>query len=99
MAGDWLLLFGRVSENLLIMVVEAGQEMEGPSGRSLHRVRVLIVGRWPADADSPDATTGTPVTDAGVINAVATTAGDGDDAADPVVADLPLRQRRYFLPL
>lgn len=40
----WLLLFGRVSENLLIMVVEAGQEMEGPSGRSL-RVRVLIVGR------------------------------------------------------
>lgn len=45
MAGGWLLLFGRVSENLLIMVVEAGQELVGPPGRRLHHMRLLIVGR------------------------------------------------------
>lgn len=89
------------------MIVEAGQELEGPSGRCLHRVRVLIVGRWnaaaDADADAPGTatTTGTPVTDAGgvttgVINAVA---GDGDDAAEPVADLLPLRHRRHLLPL
>lgn len=46
--GGLLLLLGRDSmdsENLLIVVVEAGQELEGPPGRRLHRVRVLIVGR------------------------------------------------------
>lgn len=110
MTGGLLLLLGRVSmdlENLLIMIVEAGQKLEGPSGRCLHRVRVLIVGRWhTADADAPDATatTGTPITNAngvttGVIKAVATTAGDSDDAAEPVADLLPLRHRRYFLPL
>lgn len=90
-------------ENLLIVVVEAGQELEGPPGRRLHRVRVLIVGRHAADADAPDAAAGTPVTDAGGVttgatNAVATTAGDGDDAAEPV-ADLPPLHHRRLLPL
>lgn len=110
MTGGLLLLFGRVSvdsENLLIMIVEAGQKLEGPSRCCLHRVRALIVGRWhaaDADADAPDATatTGTPIINANgvttsVIKAVTTTAGDSDDAAEPVADLLPLR--RYFLPL
>ena len=89
------------SENLLIVVVETGQELKGPPGRRLHRIRVLIVDGWhTADADASDAatTTGTPVTDdggvtTGVINAVATTAGDGDE---PVADLLPLRHRRFL---
>lgn len=48
MTAGLFLLLGRDSvdsENLLIVVVEAGQELEGPPGRRLHCVRVLIVGR------------------------------------------------------
>jgi len=104
-AGGLLLLLGRDSmdsENLLIVIVEAGQKLEGPPGRRLHRIRILIVGRWhAADADAFDAatTTGTPVTDAGgvttgVINIIAITAGDGDHAT---VADLlPLYHLRFL---
>lgn len=91
------------------MVVEAGQELEGPRGCRLHRVRVLIVGRGhaattggvPVDAAAAAASaSGASVTDAGdvstgVINAVTTAAADGDDAAD----QLPLHRRRCLLPL
>lgn len=81
------------------MIVEARQELEGPRGRRLHRVRVLIVGGGHAAAavdvdvaaasaatSSGTSVTGTGRVTTGVINrAVATTAGDGGD--DAAVAD------------
>lgn len=97
-------------ENLLIMIVEARQELEGPRG--LQRVRVLIVGGRHAAAVvdvaasaavSDTSVTGTGRVTTGVINrAVATTAGDGgDDAAADSTADLLLlhHRRRHLLPL
>jgi len=94
-------------ENLLIVIVEAGQELKGPRGCRLHRVRVLIVGRGhtattgsvPIDAAAATSASGASITDAGgvstgVINAVTTAAADGDDAAN----QLPLQCRRCLLP-
>lgn len=116
--GEWRILLSLLGrgwipclENLLIVIVEAGQKLEGPRGCCLHRVRVLIGGnRYAAGAAvaTADATagfaatagTGTCVTDAvtGVMNAVAS-AGDGDDATNPIADLLPLHHRLYFLPL
>lgn len=97
-----MLLFERaILENLLIMIVEARQELEGPRGRRLHRVRVLIVGGGHAAAvdvaaASAAATSGTSVTDTGRVTTGITNAIDG--GADAVAHLLPLHQRRYLLP-
>lgn len=95
------------------MIVEARQKLEGPRGRCLHRIHVLIVGGGHAAtaaveaAAASAATSGTSVTSGtdrvttSIINAVATTAIDGsaDAAADPVANLLSLHQCRYLLSL
>lgn len=94
------------------MIVETRQELKGPRGCRLHRVRVLISGRDTATADVDAATTsaatsntfitGTGRVTGGIINAVAGDGGDNavaDPVADPVADLLSLHQRRYLLPL
>lgn len=94
------------------MIVEARQELKGPRGCRLHRVRVLIVGGGHAATADVDAAatsaatsstfvTGTGRVTSGVINAIATIAVDGGDnaVANPVADLLSLLQRRYLLPL
>lgn len=89
------------------MIVEARQKLEGPRGRRLHRVRVLIVGGGYAAAAAVEAAaasaaisdtsvTGTGRVTTSIIN-VATTIDSGDDAA--VAPRLLLHQCRYFLSL
>lgn len=92
------------------MIVEAGQQLEGPRGRRLHRVRHVLIGRRTAAASADNVAVDT-------VDTSATTSGDtacgtagtpvGDargttdgDVVEPVAAtgDLP-PGRRCFLPL
>lgn len=96
------------------MIVEARQKLEGPRGRRLHRVRVLMVGGGYAATAAVEAaaasaaisgTSGTSVTGTGrvttsIINVATTAIDSGDDAAaDPVANLLLLHQCRYLLSL
>lgn len=67
-----------VSENLLIVVVEAGQQLKGPRGRRLHRVRHVLIGRYAAAAGVDDVAADTTI--AAVASASTTTTGSGDTA-------------------
>lgn len=72
----------RCLENLLIVVVEAGQELKGPRGCRLHRVRVLIVGGGHA------ATTGSiPIDAAAAADADAAAAAAATSASGASVTD------------
>lgn len=95
------------------MIVEAGQELKGPSGRRLRHVRVLI-GRHAAtaaaaDSIAADATAAASATTTNNTNAgcCVTGAGAGDDVAttDDDLTNKPIDaaglppHRRCFLPL
>lgn len=91
-----------VSENLLIVVVEAGQQLEGPCGRCLHRVRHVLIGRHTAAAGADNVASATTSGDtacgpAGAPVGDARGTADGD-VVDPVATDLP-PGRRCLLPL